>query len=112
MIWPCSVPMHRLLQGDVGAGKTVVATAAMLQAVQAQNQAAMMAPTEVLAEQHYAGVAALVADLELDGAGGTLGNPAGALSGFSPRRWGPPNVGLRWRILPPGTSISPWGRTR
>jgi ATP-dependent DNA helicase RecG len=61
-----SVPMHRLLQGDVGAGKTVVATAAMLQAVQAQNQAAMMAPTEVLAEQHYAGVAALVADLELD----------------------------------------------
>ena len=44
--------MHRLLQGDVGSGKTVVALAAMLTAVQGGHQAALMAPTEVLAEQH------------------------------------------------------------
>ena len=54
------IPMHRLLQGDVGAGKTVVAAAAMLIAVESGHQAAMMAPTEVLAEQHYVGVARLV----------------------------------------------------
>ncbi len=46
-------PMLRLLQGDVGSGKTVVAFAAMLAAVAAGRQAALMAPTEILAEQHY-----------------------------------------------------------
>ncbi|HIQ00521.1 MAG TPA: ATP-dependent DNA helicase RecG, partial [Anaerolineales bacterium] len=46
-------PMSRLLQGDVGSGKTVVAAAAMALAVTAGAQAAMMAPTEILAEQHY-----------------------------------------------------------
>ena len=50
------VPMHRLLQGDVGAGKTVVAIAALLTAVQGGHQGAFMAPTEVLAEQHFAGM--------------------------------------------------------
>lgn len=51
-----SHPMHRLLQGDVGAGKTVVAVSAMLVAVQGGHQAALMAPTEVLAEQHSLGI--------------------------------------------------------
>ncbi len=46
-------PMNRLLQGDVGSGKTVVAIAAMLLAVEAGFQAALMAPTQILAEQHY-----------------------------------------------------------
>ena len=56
-------PMHRLLQGDVGSGKTVVAVAALLTAVQGGYQGALMAPTEVLAEQHYLGVSALLAGL-------------------------------------------------
>jgi ATP-dependent DNA helicase RecG len=47
-------PMNRLLQGDVGSGKTVVAISAMLLAVEAGFQTALMAPTQVLAEQHYA----------------------------------------------------------
>ena len=46
-------PMNRLLQGDVGSGKTVVAIAAMLLAVEAGFQAALMAPTQILADQHY-----------------------------------------------------------
>jgi ATP-dependent DNA helicase RecG len=53
-------PMHRLLQGDVGAGKTIVAVSALLAAVEGGHQGAFMAPTEVLAEQHAAGVAALL----------------------------------------------------
>jgi len=53
-------PMHRLLQGDVGAGKTLVAVAALLVAVQGGHQGALMAPTEVLAEQHHLGIRALL----------------------------------------------------
>ncbi len=53
-------PMHRLLQGDVGSGKTVVAVSALLTAVQGGHQGAFMAPTEVLAEQHAATVMAML----------------------------------------------------
>jgi ATP-dependent DNA helicase RecG len=58
-------PMHRLLQGDVGSGKTVVALAALLGAVQSGHQGALMVPTEVLAEQHAAAVRTLLGDLEV-----------------------------------------------
>jgi ATP-dependent DNA helicase RecG len=57
------LPMHRLLQGDVGSGKTVVAVATMVAAVQSGHQAALMAPTEVLAEQHVLGVRSLLQGL-------------------------------------------------
>ncbi|MGA9277563.1 ATP-dependent DNA helicase RecG [Ilumatobacter sp.] len=53
-------PMHRLLQGDVGSGKTVVSVAAMLTAVHSGHQAALMAPTEVLAEQHATSVRSML----------------------------------------------------
>jgi ATP-dependent DNA helicase RecG len=54
------VPMHRLLQGDVGSGKTVVAVSALLVAVQGGHQGAFMAPTEVLAEQHHTAIRSLL----------------------------------------------------
>ena len=54
-----SVPMRRLLQGDVGSGKTAVAAYALLRAVEADGQGALMAPTETLATQHLIGLAAL-----------------------------------------------------
>jgi ATP-dependent DNA helicase RecG len=65
-------PMNRLVQGDVGAGKTVVALRAMLQAVDAGRQAALLAPTEVLAAQHVRSLRALLGPL---GQAGELGAP-------------------------------------
>ena len=56
-------PMNRLVQGDVGSGKTMVAAAAAYLAVKNGHQAAMMAPTEILAEQHYAGLSKLLEPL-------------------------------------------------
>ena len=60
------VAMSRLLQGDVGAGKTVVAAAAMLIAVKAGAQAALMAPTEILAEQHAKSLTRMLAPFDLN----------------------------------------------
>jgi ATP-dependent DNA helicase RecG len=65
-------PMHRLLQGEVGSGKTLVAVRAMLQVIDDGGQAALLAPTEVLAQQHYRSITQLLGPLgragELDGA--------------------------------------------
>ena len=63
-------PMHRLLQGEVGSGKTVIAVRAMLAIVDGGAQAALLAPTEVLAAQHYRTITALMGDLA---EGGLLG---------------------------------------
>ena len=67
------IPMHRLLQGDVGSGKTVVAVAALLTAVQGGRQGALMAPTEVLAEQHAAGIRTLLDGMTISGGDNLLG---------------------------------------
>ena len=66
----CAYPMHRLLQGEVGSGKTVIAIRAMLQVVDAGGQAALLAPTEVLAQQHYRSVTDMLGPLAR---GGQLG---------------------------------------
>jgi ATP-dependent DNA helicase RecG len=63
-------PMHRLLQGEVGSGKTMVALRAMLAVVDAGGQAAMLAPTEVLAQQHHRSITEMMGDLAQ---GGMLG---------------------------------------
>ncbi|UTR78595.1 ATP-dependent DNA helicase RecG [Streptomyces cavourensis] len=63
-------PMHRLLQGEVGSGKTMVALRAMLTAVDAGGQAAMLAPTEVLAQQHHRSITEMMGELA---EGGLLG---------------------------------------
>ena len=67
------LPMHRLLQGDVGSGKTVVAVAAMLIGVEGGHQGALMAPTEVLAEQHATEVRRLVEGLSVPDPGTLAG---------------------------------------
>jgi ATP-dependent DNA helicase RecG len=66
----CASPMHRLLQGEVGSGKTVIAIRAMLQVVDAGGQAALLAPTEVLAQQHYRSITDMLGPLAQ---GGQLG---------------------------------------
>ena len=65
-------PMQRLLEGDVGSGKTIVALRAMLQVIDGGGQAALLAPTEVLAQQHLRSIQSLLGDLD---AGGQLGAP-------------------------------------
>lgn len=67
-----SVPMRRLLQGDVGTGKTIVALRAMLQVIDAGGQAVLLAPTEVLARQHFETFHAMLGEL---GRGGEIGAP-------------------------------------
>lgn len=72
-------PMNRLLQGEVGSGKTVVALRAMLQVVDAGGQAALLAPTEVLAAQHYESIRRTLGPLAGDGLLGALAaGPDGA----------------------------------
>lgn len=76
-------PMHRLLQGDVGSGKTVVAVRAMLRVVDAGGQAALLAPTEVLAAQHHRSITALLGPLAERGllGGSDVGTRVALLTG-------------------------------
>ena len=71
-------PMQRLLQGEVGSGKTVVALAAMLQAVGSGHQAVLVAPTQVLAEQHHRTIAAMVDRMAEQAAMDSDGHPLSA----------------------------------
>ncbi|MFB4421686.1 ATP-dependent DNA helicase RecG [Streptomyces sp. QL37] len=76
-------PMHRLLQGEVGSGKTMVALRAMLTVVDAGGQAAMLAPTEVLAQQHHRSVTEMMGELAEGGmlGGSDLGTKVVLLTG-------------------------------
>ncbi|MBU6244941.1 MAG: ATP-dependent DNA helicase RecG [Actinomycetales bacterium] len=78
-----SQPMHRLLQGDVGSGKTIVALRAMLSVVDAGAQAALLAPTEVLAAQHYRSIVQLLGPLAHRGylGGSEIGTRVALLTG-------------------------------
>lgn len=67
-------PMHRLLQGDVGSGKTLVAVSAILTAVQGGHQGALMAPTEVLAEQHATSVRRMLEGVTVPDPGNLFGD--------------------------------------
>jgi len=80
------VPMQRLLQGEVGSGKTVVALRAMLAAVDAGGQAALLAPTEVLAAQHHRTITAMLGDLAEGGllGGSDIGTRVALLTGSQP----------------------------
>ena len=76
-------PMHRLLQGEVGSGKTMVALRAMLAVVDAGGQAAMLAPTEVLAQQHHRSIVEMMGELAEGGmlGGSSLGTKVVLLTG-------------------------------
>jgi ATP-dependent DNA helicase RecG len=96
-------PMHRLLQGEVGSGKTVVALATLLVAVQGGYQGAIMAPTEVLAEQHYLSTVDALESAGLAPHGGPGASGTGSL--FA--RDGRPNV--RVALLTANRAITNFG---
>ncbi|PSL05900.1 ATP-dependent DNA helicase RecG [Haloactinopolyspora alba] len=79
-------PMHRLLQGEVGAGKTVVALRAMAAVVDSGGQAALLAPTEVLAQQHYRSLTAMLGPLAQRGmlGGSEVGTRVALVTGSMP----------------------------
>ena len=79
-------PMHRLLQGEVGSGKTIVALRAMLSVIDSGGQAALLAPTEVLAAQHHRSICAMLGDLAEGGmlGGSEVGTRVVLLTGSQP----------------------------
>ena len=88
--------MLRLVQGDVGAGKTVVAALAALQAIEAGYQVALMAPTEILAEQHFLNFSKWLQPLDIE-----VAWLAGKLKGKAARRhWNASATARRWWSAP------------
>jgi ATP-dependent DNA helicase RecG len=87
-------PMHRLLQGEVGSGKTVVALRAMLSVIDSGGQSALLAPTEVLASQHFRSITSMLGDLAMGGmlGGSEIGTQVTLLTGSQP-------TGIRRRSL-------------
>lgn len=87
-------PMHRLLQGEVGSGKTVVALRAMLSVIDSGGQTALLAPTEVLASQHFRSITSMLGDLAERGllGGSEIGTRVTLLTGSQP-------TGVRRRSL-------------
>ena len=79
-------PMHRLLQGEVGSGKTVVALRAMLSVIDSGGQTALLAPTEVLASQHFRSIRSMLGDLAEGGmlGGSEIGTQVTLLTGSQP----------------------------
>lgn len=90
-------PMHRLLQGEVGSGKTVVAVAALLTGIQSDYQGAVMAPTEVLAEQHYLSIRDLLVEAGLGPAEMDPIGDAGTVSLFADEE--PLGSGVKMALL-------------
>jgi ATP-dependent DNA helicase RecG len=90
----CEHPMHRLLQGEVGSGKTVVALRAMLSVIDSGGQCALLAPTEVLASQHFRSITSMLGDLAMGGmlGGSQIGTQVSLLTGSQP-------TGIRRRSL-------------
>ena len=90
----CEHPMHRLLQGEVGSGKTVVALRAMLSVIDSGGQSALLAPTEVLASQHFRSITSMLGDLAMGGmlGGSEIGTQVTLLTGSQP-------AGVRRRSL-------------
>jgi len=99
-------PMHRLLQGDVGSGKTIVGVAALLVAVEGGHQGAFMAPTEVLAEQHAAGIRALSTAWRWATRAPPCSAPGRCGWSCSPTGWPRPTVAASSPTWPPGRSTS------
>ena len=98
------IPMNRLLQGEVGSGKTVVAVLALLAGLEGGHQGAVMAPTEVLATQHYLGIRSLLAQAglapEVEGEGAELG-----MGSLFEERSGPV---VRMALLTGSQSLANW----
>ncbi|WP_416966413.1 DEAD/DEAH box helicase, partial [Streptomyces sp. Agncl-13] len=86
-------PMHRLLQGEVGSGKTMVALRAMLAVVDAGGQAAMLAPTEVLAQQHHRSITVAAETRQSHGRGGCMMPSSCRTSSSVARRSAVPSAG-------------------
>lgn len=102
-------PMHRLLQGEVGSGKTMVALRAMLAVVDAGGQAAMLAPTEVLAQQHHRSITEMMGELA---EGGMLGAPSTPPRSFcSPAPWASRPAARHFSTSSRATRASSSGRT-